>query len=311
MKKKSLLAAVCCLPLFIFISCESTKISLQEHSPMAIISIVGNTQIPWVDHEEEATTPTGEPEAETMLTSMVTKFIDSKNPELLTAVDRLDYVYESLAQNLPDLTGIQVLPKDEVISDEYYKNLRASYFNMLSATKNATDYKDLSTIGAKPARILLKNLGAKSALIVSCTFQKDIAKGNRSSGLVKGISTIKIKLINEKGKEVLNKIYTSDTELIKISGSKYNKDELVSAFNEATDNTIRQFCMDLSNNSTDSVISDNSETSEGKNEEIKSTPIMIKKALKPASETADEAEKTNESEETGTNEPAATNSEHE
>jgi hypothetical protein len=274
MKKLSLLTSFLGFSAFIFTSCGSTKLAIQDQTPVAVISIIGNTQVPWVDHDTEATTATGEPEAENLLTSMATKFVSSQDPEILTAVDRLDYVYDSIAQNLPELTGLSVLPKDDVLTHDSYKQLKSSYFNMLAATKKATNYKDLSTIGSKPARLFLKNVGAKSAILVSCTFQKDIAKGNRSTGTIKGVATLKIKMLNQKGKEVINKIYTADTEYLKIYDSEYNKEELVSLLNDAIDNTIRQFCMDISKLSIETPLTNAEET---KTEDVKSTPIMIKK----------------------------------
>ncbi len=261
----------------VFAGCTSTNFTLEEFSPSAVISIIGNTQVPWVDHDEEVTTPTGEPEAESTLTSLASQFTDSKNPELMTAIDRLDYVYDSLAQNLPELTGIEVLSKDDVIKSETYEDLRSSYFNMLSATKKATGYKDLTTIGGKTARVFFNSIGAKSGIIVSCTFQKDIAKGSRSNGMIKGIATLKIKLLNEKGKEVLNKIYASDTEAIKIVSGDYNKDELVTLLNDAIDAAIRQFCIDISKDSVESATPlQNEESKEDEaSQEVKGTAIKL------------------------------------
>ncbi|MBQ4378132.1 MAG: hypothetical protein II821_02910 [Treponema sp.] len=283
MKKLSLSAFVLTGITMILSGCGSTQISLNEQTPSAVISIIGNTQIPWVDHESEETTPTGEPEAESTLTSLATSFIASQDPEVVTAVDRLDYIYDSIAQNLPDLTGIQVLPKDEVISSEAYKRTTSSYFNTLSATKKATKFKDLSTIGSKSARVLLNSLGAKSAILASATFQKDLNKGTRSNGTIKGIATLKIKMLNEKGKEITNKIYVSETQPVRIIGGDYDKDELVSLMNEAIDGAVRQFCMDLSNTSTDEVLSSSENKAEAA-EETKATPIKMKTPVKTTTE---------------------------
>ncbi|MBR1722746.1 MAG: hypothetical protein IJ727_09750, partial [Treponema sp.] len=125
-------------------SCGSTKIIIEETSPVALISVIGNTQVPWVDDEEE-TSSTGEPEAEGLISSMASRFTDAQNPEILTAVDRLDYAYDSVIQILPEMTGLQLIPKEDLLSSEAYGHLSPSYFNMLTATKMATGTKDLST----------------------------------------------------------------------------------------------------------------------------------------------------------------------
>lgn len=254
--------------------CGSTKISLQEQSPIAVISIIGNTQVPWVDEESESTTPTGEPEAENLLTSMANRLTDSQNPEILTAVDRLDYAYDSANLNLLEMTGCTVIPKEELLASEAYTYMSPSYFNMLSATKTATGFKDLSVIGAKNARYLMEATGAKSALLLSFTFQKELGKGMKSNGTVNGIVTMKAKLLNSRGREVINKIFEAKTsEPIKIFNGQYNKDLLVEELNDAIDAVIRQFCMELSKMSTDEILPEESEATE-----IQATPIKLKKA---------------------------------
>ncbi|MBQ9205432.1 MAG: hypothetical protein IJ158_01820 [Treponema sp.] len=280
MKKSIMLGFAAALVPFFFTSCASTKISLKEYSPVAVISIVGNTQVPWVDAEAEDGTATGEPEAENLLTSMVNKLVNGQNPEIVTAVDRLDYAFDSVNQNFPELIGLEVLPKDTVISADYYDSLHSSYFNLLAATKKATGFKDLSTIGAKSARYLLEAVGGKSALLLSFTFQKDVAKGSRSNGTIVGIVTMKAKLLNSRGKEILNKIYTAKTaEPIKIKRSEYDTDSLLTGLEEAIDSAVRQLCMEISKMSYDSI----DEATETKEENsVKATAIALPVRTKTA-----------------------------
>lgn len=292
MKHLSMLASGLALAAFLFSGCGSTKIALREHSPVAVISIVGNTQVPWVDAEEE-TTATGEPEAENLLTSMVNKFVDGQNPEMVTAVDRLDYAFDSVNQNFPDLIGVEIVPKETVTSSDYYDSLRSSYFNLLSATKNATGFKDLSTIGAKSARGLISELGANSALLLSFTFQKDLAKGTRSNGTISGIVTMKAKLLNNRGREVINKIYTAKSEPIKIRNGDYDTDSLLAGLQDAIDAAVRQLCMELSQKSSDSI---SEVAAQAEEPSVKSTAIAIPARAK--AESAEAAPATESTEET-------------
>lgn len=258
----------------VFTGCGSTKISLHDSSPIAIISIIGNTQIPWVDEESEFTTATGEPEAENFLTSMANRITDSQNPEILTAVDRLDYAYDSANINLLELAGCTVIPKEELLASEAYTYIRPSYFNMFSATKTATGFKDLVMIGSKNARYLMEETGAKSILAMSLTFQKELTRGTKSNGIVAGVVTMKARFLNNRGNEVLNKLFVAKTsEPIKIINGQYNKDTLVEEVNEAIDDVIRQFCMELSKMSSDvEILPEETES------EIQGTPIKMKKA---------------------------------
>lgn len=254
--------------------CASTKLSVKESSPVAIISITGNTQIPWVDEESEEVSPTGEPEAESLLTSMASSFTNSQNPEILTAIDRLDYAYDSANLNLLELAGYTVLPKEELLSSEAYTYMAPSYFNMLTATKNATGFKDLSILGAKNARYIMEETGAKSLLALSFTFQKELVRGTRSSGTVGGIVTMKAKILNSRGREVFNKIFVAKTSgQIKIMHGQYNKETLIENLNDAIDDAMRQFCIELSKMSVPEAIPEAAEL-----DEVQATPIKIPSA---------------------------------
>lgn len=274
MKKFNTLSLALVSIAFVLTSCASTKISLQESSPVAVISIIGNTQVPWIDEDDETILATDEPEAESLLTSMASRIMDSNNPEILTAVDRLDYAFDSASMNILEMTGCAVLPKEEVLSSEAYTYLTPSYFNSLTPTKTATGFKDLTTIGAKNARYLMDSLGAKSLLILSFTFQKDVVKGTKTNGAIGGVVTMKAKLLNNRGREVLNKIFVAKTsEPIKIMHGQYNKDSLVEQLENTIDDVMRQFCMELSKMSSDEPV-----LKESENTEIQATPIKLRTA---------------------------------
>ncbi|MDY6397180.1 MAG: hypothetical protein SPL22_05565 [Treponema sp.] len=274
MKKFNTLSLALVSIAFVLTSCASTKISLQESSPVAVISIIGNTQVPWIDEDDETVLATDEPEAESLLTSMASRIIDSNNPEILTAVDRLDYAFDSANLNILEMTGCAVLPKEEVLSSEAYSYMTPSYFNSLTPTKTATGFKDLTTIGAKNARYLMDSIGAKSLLILSFTFQKDVVKGTKTNGAIGGVVTMKAKLLNNRGREVLNKIFVAKTsEPIKIMRGQYNKDSLVEQLENTIDDVMRQFCMELSKMSSDEPVLKESETTE-----IQATPIKLRTA---------------------------------
>ncbi|MBR4321274.1 hypothetical protein [Treponema sp.] len=252
MKKSILWLAGAAFSAFIFASCGSTKIAMQEHSPVAVFSIVGNSQVPWT--ADDPHNP-DEAESDGVLSSMVNKLIDGQNPEIVTAVDRLDYADDSIRQIFPEMTGCEILSKDAVIDSEAYKDLSPSYFNLLASTKTATNYKDFTTIGAKKARIALEKIGAKSAIILNFTFQKKLLKGNKWNGDFCGVVTLKAKLLNSRGKEIINKTYEVQTsERTRVSSHKYDKNAFVATFNEAIDSAIRQFALEfVGTNETEAV----------------------------------------------------------
>ncbi len=243
MKKSILWLAGAAFSAFIFASCGSTKIAMQEHSPVAVFSIVGNSQVPWT--ADDPHNP-DEAESDGVLSSMVNKLIDGQNPEIVTAVDRLDYADDSIRQILPEMTGCEILSKEAVVSSKAYADLSPSYFNLLSSTKTATDYKDFTTIGAKNARLTMESIGAKSLIILNFTFQKKLLKGNKWNGDMCGLVTLKAKLLNSRGKEIINKTYEIQTsERTKIASHKYDKNAFVATLKEAIDSAIRQFALEF------------------------------------------------------------------
>lgn len=243
MKKNVVFIPLLALAAIILASCGSTKIPLKEHSPVAVITITGNGQVPWLtdgnDDTEDGT-------SDGLLSTMVNKLIDGENPEIVTAVDRLDYANDSVFQILPEMTGAEFLPKEDFLTSEAYDDIDSTYFNLLASVKTATGYKDLTAIGAKRTRMLLKGAGAKSGIFLDFTFQKKQLKGNKWNGKFCGLVTLKAKVVNEKGKTILNKTYVAQTsQVIRIASHKYDKGEFVATLNEGIDATLRMFAMEF------------------------------------------------------------------
>ncbi len=237
--KKSFVIAFFAVAIFAFSSCAAKVITISEHEPVALISVIGNTALPW--QNSSISSNDDDDDGNGLLSNMVNKLIDGKNPELLTGLDRVDYAEASFRQLVSDVGGAEVLDKDDVVKSDAYIDLGQSYYNLLSATVSASDYKDLTTIGGKKARMLMDKINAKSLVLLHFDFQKKLNKGNRWNGDVSGVVNMKVKVLNERGKEVLNKTITTYTEPLQIRGRKYSKDELVALFPEAIDNAIREF----------------------------------------------------------------------
>ena len=225
-----------------FVGCASTPVYLDENSPIAIITIAGNSSVPW---EAENPDDPDEADADGLLSSLVNKLIDGENPEILTAVDRLDYADEAFRSVLSEVAGCEFIEKDKLLSSAQYKKIRPTYFNILTSTKIATGYKDLSVIGAKNARLLMKDVGATSLISATFTFEKKLLNGNRFNGTCAGNVKMQVKLINSRGKEIINREYTAITsEKTTIAHHKYDKDAFVETLAEAIENVIRQFAID-------------------------------------------------------------------
>lgn len=227
--------------------CASTKsISLSENSPAAVISVIGTNLVQWQENEHNDNDENDSSEG--ALTSLVAKTIDRNNPEITTAVDRLDYADESFRRIVPEIAGLEVLDKDKVVGSKTYKTTRGSIYNALTDSTRATGYKDMSVIGAKKARMLMEQLGAKSLVSMEFNFKKKLVSGTKNSGQAAALVRMKIKFIDGRGNELINKEYERQSqETVAIGGGYYDKDELISLINKTTDELITDFAAEYSN----------------------------------------------------------------
>lgn len=242
--KKNIAALLCGMILLSFFAgCTSTKINLSENSPMVLASVIGNSAIPWT---QEDPYDDDEPTSDGILTNTVNKLLDSDNPEMMNSIDRLDYAVESFSKILPEMTGCEVLPNDEVIKSDAYLDLKSSLFNVLVSTKYATGHKDLTTFSGKNAAKFMSEVNAKSLAVLTFTFEKTLSKGNKWNGECQLLVTMNAKILNEKGRELVNKAYTSQSsKSIKIRSHKYDKQELADCVYDEIDNVIRVFASEF------------------------------------------------------------------
>lgn len=229
-------AILCC-----FLSCQSSKnISSDALSPTAIISITGTNLVAWKstelnDNDENLDT-------DGAFNSLVNRAIDSQNPEILTAKDRLDYAEESFRLITGELLGWKILPKEQVIKSDAYKYAYRSIFNSLSDSTSATGYKDMTVTGSKQARLLMKEFEAKSLVAMDFNFKKIIATGNRQNGKVAALVFMKIKILDSTGREIINEEYTvQSSQTVLIRNGSYDKDEFLEIINKTIDETITVF----------------------------------------------------------------------
>lgn len=226
-------------------SCASSNVTLSQKSPMAVISVIGNSYIPWVSEEDNSSDDDNDA-SEGMINGFINTMLGSQNPEVQTAVDRVDYAEESFRSIVGEISGIHFLEKTDVVNNEVYKMLSESFYNSLSPTVKATNYKDFTIIGAKKARFLMDSIGAKSLAIIDFSFKKERIDETKTQNFVGGIVIFKVKILDEEGREIINKVYTEKTtsKIKRYGSSDYDKDALIALFPEAIDNAIRKFSIE-------------------------------------------------------------------
>ena len=236
--KKSVFAAVCALSVSLFVSCASTPVYLNESGPVALIAVNGNSAITWVTDDPE------NDDQSTLLTTIINKTIDSSNPELITGIDRLDYAESAIRHLLEEVAQVEVVDKDVVLNAVNYKYLSENPFGFLDSSVHATGYRQLYNLGAKASRMLMDEIGAKSLIIAEVTSEKDYGSNGMNHSVIEAKVTLKIKMCDQRGREILNKEYVSfGNESVKVVRKIYDKDELVSKFEGAIDNAVNQFIL--------------------------------------------------------------------
>jgi len=238
MKKTIISVVSIVLSLGLFLSCKSTQITLGNHAPTALVAVNGNASITWVVEDEE------EDDASGVLSTVINKTLNPNNPEYTTGLDRLDYAEGALLSALSEIAGLEVIDKETVVSAKNYKYIPENVFSFVDSSLHADGYRQLNMLGAKTARMLMQEIGAKSLIIAEFTSQKQYGSNGIDHNKVEAKVTLKIKMYDERGKEVLNKEYVSFADqTVKVVRNIYDKDELVALFPNAIDNAINQFIM--------------------------------------------------------------------
>ena len=125
---------------------------------------------------------------------------------------------------------------------ENYVSINENIFNLLDSTIGATGFKKLNTIGGKRARLLMQEIGAKSLIFVDFDFRKTVLSGTKWNGKIAPMLSMKVHLVNARGKEVISRTFTlKGSESVRSSGKKYDKDALVELYPALIDNAISQF----------------------------------------------------------------------
>lgn len=227
-----------------FFGCKSAGVVLADHSPIAVVSVIANQSLPWKEssnrnEDDENDNGTG------LLSTLTNKLLNGDSVELTSAQDRIDYAADQLIALINENSGAEVLDRDMVLSSSVYLGTTENILKFMEAKKSATNYRNLTSLGAKRARMIMDDLGAKSLICVEFLFQKTNVSGNKWTGKVGAYVEMKIRYLDERGKEILNRDYkATSAESLPIKNRKYDKDALVDLFPETIDAVINQFIVD-------------------------------------------------------------------
>jgi len=237
MKKIIKMLALPILSISLF-SCASTKVSLKELSPVAVIDVEGNQRILTVDSDYKP-----DEDAGGVLDNAVNKMIDSNNPEILTAIDRINYADNYLRNTLKELGGMEVIEKETVTSSKTYKYANKNFLGFMSTNYAGEGYVQGNlSFGAKTSRVLEEEFGASSLLSTEFAFYKIYHDGG-----VYPVVVMNVNVFDKAGKKVISKTYkTEGITPVKTYGfyKSYEKQEFVDLFPEVIESVINSFVME-------------------------------------------------------------------
>ena len=222
--------------------CASAKIEKETISPLVVITVAGNSSLPWYvikDGEEPKAT-------KGLLQNAINSRVFENDPEIASAWNRLDYAEDALRRIFEDITEVQFVEKEAVVSSKKYKAMSEGLLSVMNTTITATDYRDLRNPGKYDLKKLLESVGGKGGVVLEFEFFKKAATGTTISGTVGPYVKMKAKLYDQGGKEIKYKTYTlQGSESLKVAGRRYDQEALVEMYPEIIDQLLAQFAMDL------------------------------------------------------------------
>lgn len=241
MKKISLISFAAAICIFFWGCASAPKISLGEAaSPVAVMSVKGNRHLAWYESKDGAAPSSSQ--------GMLSKKIDDIgeiDPEVESGIDRLNYAEEYLRTAFTERLGLSFLDKDAVVNAKKYNSISEGLLSSLNTSVAADGYKVLDSVSSMELRRFYKDTGANSAVLLKFDFFKKVKKGTKAKGIIVPLVIMRVKIYNQKGKEIFVKSYTMEGRDFAINSKDYNKDEFIKLYPEVIESLINTMSLDL------------------------------------------------------------------
>ncbi|MCR4733729.1 MAG: hypothetical protein K5829_01830 [Treponema sp.] len=245
MKKIILLLST--LPSLFAFSCKSIPLNKTELSPMAIMSLYGNTSLSLYEDTTNQSDGNYKIKAneEGFLTSLLNNTLDKDNIEKASAEERINSA-EKIFKSMLQQEGIEIIEKEKVSSTNGYKIAKSNFLTIMQNTKAAEGYDLLKSVKSKLNHTVLQETGASSLVYAAFKFQKTyLFSGYKKLGMTPRVE-MTIFLLDSNNKIILDKSYVGTSEkYAALYDNNYSKEELCSYYNEAIEDAVRQFLNDF------------------------------------------------------------------
>lgn len=226
--------AVLCFTLF---SCASSKVPLSDIGSTSILAVVGSSAVPYYEMVD------GEyVDNDGLINQAVNAVFGQDNPEITGAKDRVDLCVDTMELLLEENAGLTVIPKDTLVNSNSYKEFSNDIFGFLETYVYATDYKKITELNGKKARILMNEIGSNSLITAKFDFYKYLVDGSKLKGNIGAYLDAEFCLYDKTGKLIIQeevKIYSTDKT--EVSLTKYDNQVLCDMFPELIEQAVNTF----------------------------------------------------------------------
>ncbi|MFA6936931.1 MAG: hypothetical protein WCQ67_01730 [Treponema sp.] len=299
MKKNIIICSFLFSIMFIFAltSCKSTKIEPASYSPTGVVSVYGNSSLPWYVNPRDMTSDTDN-EGGGMLSGLVNRALGANDPEIQTVNSRIDNAADMFSKMVQEKLGMQVVEHSKIEETPMYKANGINFLTNVGDNVAAEGYKPIESAGSKFNKTVSKQSGVKSLMYVNFIFYKEKSFSGIVNQVVSARTRMTVKIYDDKGRNIWNKQYSAaSSNSVPYQSAKWDKEELCTFYPEVVENVINQFIKDFSNkNESDvsvietteeSVVGATQEQAESVTTNEEATPIAIPDSVKKNSHETD------------------------
>lgn len=263
-----------------FAGCKSAaQIDIHEYSPVAIVSVYGNSTLPWYTPEENRVS--NEQETGGLLSKYVNQALGANNPEMQTVQTRIDMAAESL-RGILEQNGIEVISHEELSKTTPYTAKQIKWLSYLDKDLGADGFRIMDYSNSKRNRTICQQTGAKSTIFAEFKFEKEKKNVGLVGHEVAARVTMLVYVADSNGKKVLKKKYSGvSAQTTPYKNGNWDKQTVVDMFPDLIESVIHQFVFDYTTGNMESSIED------GNQENVQSTSLAIPENFTSKTEQAD------------------------
>lgn len=229
----------------IFSSCKTTKILPEVYSPIAIITVNGNSSIPWFVAEQDKQSEDDGKIENGALTALLNSAIHTTNPEITTVQTRVNTASKIINDTF-ERNGFELIPVEKVYKAPVIRNTMFNILTDINGSTPAEGYSSYENSSSKRDKDVCKFTGAKSTLYVTFEFRKIKEDVGFITSEVRAHVTMKVIMADSNGKVLLRKPYVGiSSECILMENKKFDRNELVELYPEAIQIAMNNFIQDI------------------------------------------------------------------